>query len=260
MCNKRPFFGQKERGRTSTIHRKILTDLGIHTKHGDEEKYFQRSPEIQKSTSLHPSLSLDMHDQPILTSDQDADERTPAKMLYIPPHARSKSLDGADVSPFKIPMFPSTPPIKNLKVESASSECTKMWSTPSVSDIASWKASSVGREHHFSRRRQDRLPNLPPRLRRAYASHYQISPDTKLSCSKGIRPDWKIRFKGRCRNYTSKYVDTHCHLDFLFNREKFCGSFHDFMECHEDTFPESFEACIAVFCDPCTFLSDGKWK
>ena len=51
-------------------------------------------------------------------------------------------------------------------------------------------------------------------------------------------------------------VDTHCHLDFM-NR-RFTGarpaSFREFREEFDDSFPASFEGCIAVFCQP------QEWK
>ncbi|GIY11595.1 putative deoxyribonuclease TATDN2 [Caerostris extrusa] len=49
------------------------------------------------------------------------------------------------------------------------------------------------------------------------------------------------------------FFDSHCHLDFLFNREKYRGTFSDYQAENRKTFPESYRGCIAVFCKPWTF-------
>ncbi|KAL4226813.1 putative deoxyribonuclease tatdn2 [Mactra antiquata] len=70
------------------------------------------------------------------------------------------------------------------------------------------------------------------------------------------RKDWKKNFK-LFHDFGVKYIDTHCHLDFLFNRENFKGTFPAYMEKHSETFPELFEGCVAVFCNPSTFTPNG---
>ncbi|GIX77427.1 hypothetical protein CDAR_388471, partial [Caerostris darwini] len=49
------------------------------------------------------------------------------------------------------------------------------------------------------------------------------------------------------------FFDSHCHLDFLFNREKYRGTFSDYQAENRKTFPDSYRGCIAVFCKPWTF-------
>lgn len=72
-----------------------------------------------------------------------------------------------------------------------------------------------------------------------------------------IRNDWKTNFK-MFHNFGVKYIDTHCHLDFLFSREGFKGSFKAYMDKRAETFPELFEGCVAVFCNPSTFTPSSK--
>ena len=55
------------------------------------------------------------------------------------------------------------------------------------------------------------------------------------------------------RKYPVGFVDTHCHLDFLYGRLGFDGTFEEFRESEFMKFPPSFEKCVAVFCDPQTF-------
>ena len=54
-------------------------------------------------------------------------------------------------------------------------------------------------------------------------------------------------------NFAPGFIDTHCHLDFLFSKLHYRKSFSDFQKESEDPFPRSFEGCVAVFCDPKTF-------
>ncbi|KAG8436052.1 hypothetical protein GDO86_007234 [Hymenochirus boettgeri] len=55
------------------------------------------------------------------------------------------------------------------------------------------------------------------------------------------------------------FIDTHCHLDMLFSKLSFSGSFRDFRRKYYATFPREFQGCIADFCDPGT-LYDRQWE
>ncbi|MEE6502030.1 hypothetical protein FKM82_004386 [Ascaphus truei] len=55
------------------------------------------------------------------------------------------------------------------------------------------------------------------------------------------------------------FIDTHCHLDMLFSRLSFNGSFASFRQKNPSTFPKEFQGCIADFCDPGT-LGDLQWE
>ncbi|EDL97669.1 rCG64297 [Rattus norvegicus] len=55
------------------------------------------------------------------------------------------------------------------------------------------------------------------------------------------------------------FIDTHCHLDMLFSKLSFQGSFAEFREMYSYTFPKEFQGCISDFCDPRT-LRNGLWK
>jgi len=72
--------------------------------------------------------------------------------------------------------------------------------------------------------------------------------------------DWSQRFKTRYEVVTTPYYDSHCHLDFLFKRTGFVGSFVKYRHCNANTFPASFAGCIAVFCNPkmWAYKSEGK--
>ena len=58
---------------------------------------------------------------------------------------------------------------------------------------------------------------------------------------------------------SAKFIDTHCHLEYVFERFKHQGSFADFMTEHR--YPQTFEGCITTFCDPTAFSpSFGIWQ
>ncbi|XP_046568122.1 putative deoxyribonuclease TATDN2 isoform X1 [Haliotis rubra] len=94
--------------------------------------------------------------------------------------------------------------------------------------------------------------------RSSYAS--RLHNDARLNAN-FPQLDWKIRLKSRCKGYGVGFIDTHCHLDFLFSREGFKGTFAKYMLKHEETFPDTFEGCVAVFCNPASFLpKGGMWR
>ncbi|XP_062977501.1 putative deoxyribonuclease TATDN2 isoform X2 [Elgaria multicarinata webbii] len=55
------------------------------------------------------------------------------------------------------------------------------------------------------------------------------------------------------------FIDTHCHLDMLYSKIAFRGTFSKFRKTYDSTFPEEFQGCIADFCDPRT-LNNFLWE
>ncbi|XP_013409413.1 uncharacterized protein LOC106173000 [Lingula anatina] len=70
--------------------------------------------------------------------------------------------------------------------------------------------------------------------------------------------------KAFCKKFSSvdiPYIDTHCHIDFLFRRTGFKGTFAKYRSQNEATFPASYEGCVAVFCEPHSFkVQGGLWR
>uniref|UniRef100_A0A8D0HQZ9 TatD DNase domain containing 2 n=1 Tax=Sphenodon punctatus TaxID=8508 RepID=A0A8D0HQZ9_SPHPU len=54
------------------------------------------------------------------------------------------------------------------------------------------------------------------------------------------------------------FIDTHCHLDMLYSKMAFRGTFSKFRKVYDASFPKEFQGCIADFCDPRT-LNDFLW-
>lgn len=57
---------------------------------------------------------------------------------------------------------------------------------------------------------------------------------------------------------TVPFIDTHCHLQYLYERYRHQSSFADF--CSRMKYPDNFEGCISSFCDPAAFSSFGNWE
>lgn len=55
------------------------------------------------------------------------------------------------------------------------------------------------------------------------------------------------------------FIDTHCHLDMLYSKLAFKGTFAKFRKIYSSSFPREFQGCISDFCDPRT-LGDGLWE
>ncbi|CAG0881719.1 unnamed protein product [Darwinula stevensoni] len=68
------------------------------------------------------------------------------------------------------------------------------------------------------------------------------------------------RYSLDVENLKEKYIDTHCHLDFLFSRLRFEGPLSLFQETNASDFPSAYGGCIAIFCQPTTFHKVAMWK
>ncbi|XP_032090857.1 putative deoxyribonuclease TATDN2 [Thamnophis elegans] len=55
------------------------------------------------------------------------------------------------------------------------------------------------------------------------------------------------------------FIDTHCHLDMLYSKTSFRGTFSEFRKRYSSTFPKEFQGCIADFCDPRS-LRNNLWE
>uniref|UniRef100_A0A8C2QJW9 Uncharacterized protein n=1 Tax=Cricetulus griseus TaxID=10029 RepID=A0A8C2QJW9_CRIGR len=60
-------------------------------------------------------------------------------------------------------------------------------------------------------------------------------------------------------NLEEGFIDTHCHLDMLYSKLSFKGTFTKFRKIYSTSFPKEFQGCISDFCDPRT-LTDGLWE
>lgn len=79
----------------------------------------------------------------------------------------------------------------------------------------------------------------------------------KNKASQFILPSYDISY---IENFEVGFLDTHCHLDFLFKRENFQGTYVKYQLTNSETFPKSYQGCITVFCDPQSFAKKSEWE
>ncbi|XP_067120085.1 putative deoxyribonuclease TATDN2 [Centruroides vittatus] len=70
-------------------------------------------------------------------------------------------------------------------------------------------------------------------------------------------PPYNIFFP---KNINIGFIDTHCHLDLIFKRERFQGTYEKYQLKNYETFPKNYEGCITVFCNPQSFAKKSEWK
>ena len=56
---------------------------------------------------------------------------------------------------------------------------------------------------------------------------------------------------------TATFVDTHCHLDLMYNNMYSFDKYSAFREKNKSTYPPTYEGCIPDWCDPEVF-DEGK--
>ncbi|CAL1534540.1 unnamed protein product, partial [Lymnaea stagnalis] len=70
---------------------------------------------------------------------------------------------------------------------------------------------------------------------------------------------WATDFARRSKLYAHKFIDSHCHIDFLYKQLGLKDvAYKKFKEDHSNFFPANYEGCIAVFCNPQTFYAEMK--
>lgn len=61
-------------------------------------------------------------------------------------------------------------------------------------------------------------------------------------------------------SFSPGFIDTHCHLDFLYERIRHYKSYAWLQKTTKDPFPASYEGCITIFCKPWTFEKITWWE
>ncbi|XP_034022932.1 putative deoxyribonuclease TATDN2, partial [Thalassophryne amazonica] len=56
------------------------------------------------------------------------------------------------------------------------------------------------------------------------------------------------------------FIDSHCHLDMLFAKLRYSGTFQSFRNRYRSSFPAKFQGCITNFCNPRLMVRDGLWE
>ncbi|KAL0978359.1 hypothetical protein UPYG_G00169470 [Umbra pygmaea] len=77
--------------------------------------------------------------------------------------------------------------------------------------------------------------------------------------SVGAEPIWTCDPAQR-RASQQGFVDTHCHLDMLWAKLGFIGTFAHFRSRYRRSFPPEFNGCIADFCNPGIMVRQALWE
>ncbi|XP_041946254.1 putative deoxyribonuclease TATDN2 isoform X1 [Alosa sapidissima] len=56
------------------------------------------------------------------------------------------------------------------------------------------------------------------------------------------------------------FIDSHCHLDMLYGKLGFRGTFQNFRSRYSSSFPADFRGCVANFCNPRLTELEGLWE
>ncbi|KAL2091097.1 hypothetical protein ACEWY4_013360 [Coilia grayii] len=56
------------------------------------------------------------------------------------------------------------------------------------------------------------------------------------------------------------FIDSHCHLDMLYGKLGFRGTFQSFRNRYTTSFPTDFRGCVANFCNPRLTELEGLWE
>ncbi|XP_055419229.1 putative deoxyribonuclease TATDN2 [Bubalus kerabau] len=116
---------------------------------------------------------------------------------------------------------------------------------------------SRGSETKVKERRWPLQEEIPPQHQRGYAYYYQPKSQWEQSLEVGFtdthlqKRHWKQSLEG--------FIDTHCHLEMLFSKLCFRGTFGRFREVYSRSFPKEFQGCISDFSDP-RALNNGLWE
>lgn len=79
----------------------------------------------------------------------------------------------------------------------------------------------------------------------------------KRRLSTGAEPTWTSYpyLRNQCG-----FIDTHCHLDMLYGKLGFRGTFSSFRKLYQRSFPPTFRGCITNFCNPGMMVKQALWE
>lgn len=83
-----------------------------------------------------------------------------------------------------------------------------------------------------------------------------FNPVKRLSL--GAEPLWTTYPTGNSQ--PSEFIDTHCHLDMLYGKLGFRGTFSRFRQLYRNSFSPEFQGCITNFCNPDIMMKEGLWE
>lgn len=235
------------RGPVRKLKQKSLKSFSATERHLSHQKTRVDTTKVPKDKKVNKSLSEVIAETKCRKSPSGENIDTEAvtgTAHDFPPLGSGKHNQLSPLSP--LPPFPNSP----------------FWSmyTPGNSSALIRKSEDQARRGNCNTDQRRTWQPSSPFRRYSYsparASNFN-SPSETDSEAASIRSNWRTNFK-LFHDFGVKYIDTHCHLDFIFSREGFKGSFRAYMNKHSETFPDMFEGCVAVFCNPDSFTPAGR--
>lgn len=86
---------------------------------------------------------------------------------------------------------------------------------------------------------------------------YSLSHWTPRRLSLGAEPLWTSY---PYWNSEAGFIDTHCHLDMLYGKLGFYGTFGSFRRQYQSSFTKEFRGCITDFCNPGVMVKEALWE
>lgn len=102
-----------------------------------------------------------------------------------------------------------------------------------------------------SRRQSDSV------FRMRYPGYSSSHTWTPRRLSLGAEPLWTSY---PCSSSEAGFIDTHCHLDMLYGKLGFCGTFSSFRRLYQSSFTGEFQGCITNFCNPDIMVKEALWE
>ncbi|CAG5981630.1 unnamed protein product [Menidia menidia] len=91
-------------------------------------------------------------------------------------------------------------------------------------------------------------------------SHSHLSPSSVIPTrrlSLGAKPLWTGH--SYCDSQAG-FIDTHCHLDMLYGKLGYSGTFSSFRKHYKSSFTPEFQGCITDFCNPGIMMKEALWE
>lgn len=108
------------------------------------------------------------------------------------------------------------------------------------------------------------LTSTNTRRRSDTGSYMQCPPSSfthgntpKKRLSMGAEPIWT---NYPYLNSQDGFIDSHCHLDMLYGKLGFSGTFSSFRKLYQSSFPPAFRGCITNFCNPRLMVKEALWE
>ncbi|KAM7405532.1 hypothetical protein PAMP_012791 [Pampus punctatissimus] len=144
---------------------------------------------------------------------------------------------------------PNTGPSKTSSVDTDSF---------STSNVTSYLSDPFALPLHSNRR----VLNSTTKRRQSYAGSSMLEPpystrgdSPKRRLSMRAEPNWT------CYPYNQfGFIDAHCHLDMLYGKLGFRGTFSSFRRLYQSSFSPEFRGCISDFCNPQIMVKKALWE